>query len=282
MIEIRSMSARMGHSSVVGILLAFFCFDLVLADIPNEVRAILDGARGNRLSVREGRMTIAVTDEVFADNWREEFILEVLWKGDSLRFTEVSKNQEKRRCSIRHQGELLYRYAKNEVALDDSSKGYSYFLFDPRILGAYATLTPSLNAFDCLFTSKDDWEYDLLAQSEKIAGRDCLVVRMKRTGIAQDYWIEKQEPFSILKIIDHNNSTETVSSYDGAIFPKSVVVVKSVHDQIPFRKTSFQITESVHEKIELELFTYAGLGLEVGASVTDQPGPSHVGICWFY
>lgn len=236
----------------------------------DDARVLLDGIRASRLELREGAVKFRIRDEVPIDSFDEEYTLSVEWKDDSLRSTEVLSDGTERRCSIRSDGELIFRQDGYGGMLDDASKGYAYPLFDPRLIGAYPILAPVLYSSACLFPDTG-WEIEILQESETIDGHDCVVVRWKQDGVAQDYWIDKRAGFRVKRIYDHNNDTLTESVYSAPhALPTEVVVTKFAPNKAVFRRTKYELISFKQEPVDSDAFSLSGLNLDIGTDVVDQ------------
>lgn len=248
-------------------LLICICHLAIAETQPSVVAA---GIRASRLTLTRGKLRIRRTDTWPAEQRREESIFLVEWEDDALRFIETLSDGTEIRRSIRSKGELLFRTKEYGGGLDDANKGYAHFLFDPRLLGAYPILSPSLMISDCLFASKG-WSIALVTPSETIDGHECMVLRWSTTGFAQDYWVENAKGFPVRKIYDHNNNVQIESSYSpGQTLPDVVRMTYLSEGGVAERQTEFVIDSYTPEGVVSEHFSMAGLGLEFGESVTDQ------------
>jgi hypothetical protein len=253
------------------------------ANSDTDARMILDGVRASRLALREGTVTIQITRELKRLGKTESYSIRAEWKDDSVRFLESHPDGTFRRCSIRHDGELLFRQENYGGA--DYGGGlkdlitYPYFLFDPRILGASPWFSPIQTADFVLFPATSEWEALLLDDSDHIDDFDCFVIRWQTYGFRQDYWIDVANGFRVRKIVDYNNNSEYLSVYsEDCVLPHTVTRTnRDRKTQAVTSKTVFELSELELSPVEDSIFSLAGLGLEVGEPVIDERLQQRIG-----
>jgi hypothetical protein len=250
----------------------------VFAASDTDARLILDGVRASRLALREGSITISITRELQRLGETESFSIKAQWKDDSVQFLETHPDGTFRRCSIRHDGKLLFRQKNYGGGVRDLIN-YPYFLFDPRVLGASPWFSPIQTADFVLFPAKSEWEAVLLDDSDHIDGSDCIVVRWETYGFRQDYWIDVANGFRVRKIVDYNNKSEYFSLYsEDCILPHTVTEInRDRKTQDVTGKTVFQLSGLDLSPIDAGIFSLAGLGLEVGEAVIDERLQERIG-----
>lgn len=249
---------------------------LVLADSDSELRLILDGVRASRLALREGSVTIRVTDELRRIGETESYTIKAEWKDDSLRFLETHPDGSFRRCSIRHDDEILFRQknyggAAHGGGVRDLDAGYKHFLFDPRLLGASPWLHPGQTASYSLFSPEFKWKCTLRNASDRIDDSDCIVIRWGADGFIQNYWVDIDNGFRVRRIVDVNSRSEFLCSYSGScVLPRRVVMISTDREKSVIRRTVFEVSEVDLAPVGDSSFSMAGLGLEIGEPMIDE------------
>jgi len=252
----------------------------VLADADGFVRTILDGVRASRLGLREGSVEIHIQHDVYVDPPEcESYSVTAEWKDGSVRFLETHADGSPRRCSIRHNGELLFRVPGSGGAVMNLDDDYANFIFDPRILGASPWLSAPETARELIFPSDSKWEFSLQKKSDPIDNAPCVVVRWETNGIVQDYWIDVENGFLVRKIVDYNNRYEFVSQYaDGAVLPDRITCRRTDRERKrTLSQTTFDITNLQLSPIEDKVFSMAGLQMEIGEPMADARLQERIG-----